>query len=91
MSTGSRVGDSTGNRQGISGSASRSGSRPANTASTSRQRTPTGSVSRQQSSTGSFGNYQRGANTSRYSQRGMSSRSGMSGSSRGMSSRSRRR
>jgi len=73
--TGNRVGDRTGTRGGSLGSANRSRSRQGST----------GSGNRQRSSSGSFGGYQRGANTSRNSQRGMSSRSNMSRSSRGSS------
>jgi len=61
------------NRQGNLGSANRSGTRQPSMSTSNRQR----------SSTGSFGGYQRGANTSRNSQRGVSSRSNMSRSSRG--------
>ncbi|MBV1906233.1 MAG: DUF3300 domain-containing protein [Pseudomonadales bacterium] len=75
--TGNRVNSSnrSTNRQGNIGSSNRSESRQSSIGSNNRQRNPTGS----------FGDYQRGANTARNSQRGMSSRSGMSTSSRGSS------
>ncbi|MDH3643641.1 MAG: DUF3300 domain-containing protein [Gammaproteobacteria bacterium] len=90
-SRGNRVGDArTGSRQGA---ANRSESRQGNLGSTDRSRTrqpSSGGGSRQRSSTGSFSGYQRGANTARNSQRGTSSRSGMSRSSRGGGGRGRR-
>jgi len=86
-SVGSRVGDSrTGNRQGNLSSSDRLSSRQGNLGSANRSgtRQPSmGTSNRQRSSTGSFSGYQRGTNTSRNSQRGMSSRSNMSRSSRG--------
>ena len=96
-SRGTRVGDSrtgagqasaqTGNRsasrQGTAGSAGSRTGQPSTSAS-SRTRQPSTSASSQpRSSSGSFSGYQSGANTARSSQRGTSSRSGMSGSSRG--------
>jgi len=105
--TGSRQGsvgsaDRSGSRQGSVGSADRSrsqqrspgaSSRQGNVGSTDRSRSQprsTGTSSRQ-SSGGSFSGYQRGANTTRNSQRGTSSRSGMSRSSRGGGGRGGRR
>lgn len=71
-SSGTRVGDRSGTRQSSLGSGSHSANQ--NMSST---------ANRQRSSTGAFGDYQRGANTSMNSQRGKSSRSTMSSSSRG--------
>ena len=86
-SKGTRVGDNrSGNRQSNPGSANRSGSRQTNPSSANRSnsRQPSTSAStRQRTSTGSFDGYQRGSSTARNSQRGTSSRSGMSRSSRG--------
>ena len=86
--SGNRFGDSSGGRQ----TSSRTPSASSRTPSAS-SRTPSASSrtpSRQQGSAGSFGDYQRGSSATRSSQRGSSSRSGMSSSSRGsMGGRSR--
>ena len=86
--SGYRVGDSVSTRAGSSGLSNRqsySGNRQDSLGSGSRQ-TSLGSGSRQRSySGGSFGGYQRGSNAARNSQRGMSSRAGMSRGSRGLS------
>lgn len=86
-SAGTRVGDGgTRSAQGNVGAADRSASRQSSDRTRERSGTgqpDMGSGSRQRSSGGSFGGYQSGATTARYSQRGASSRSGMSRSSRG--------
>lgn len=85
--SGYRVGDSASRRGGSTGGLnnrqSYSGNRKNNLGSGNRQ-TSLGSGSRQRSyGGGSFGGYQRGSNAARNSQRGMSSRAGMSRGARG--------
>jgi Protein of unknown function (DUF3300) len=84
--SGYRVGDRASTRPGSPGSSNRqsySGNRQNSLGSGSRQ-TSLGSGSRQSSyGGGSFGGYQRGSNAARNSQRGMSSRAGMSRGARG--------
>ena len=86
-----RVGDT---RTGDRGSANRSGSRQTASQSANRsgaRQSSTGATTRQRASTGSFDGYQRGSSTAMNSQRGMSSRSSMSRSSRGAAGGGRRR
>lgn len=85
-SLGNRVGDRPGSGQGSFKSSNRASGAQGNLGSgnraTSGQRSKS-TTGRAGNSSGSFSGYQRGANTSRNSQRGMSSRSSMSRSSRG--------
>jgi hypothetical protein len=89
---GARVGDTrTSNRAGDPGSANRSGSRQTASQSANRSRPSTAATTSGRPSTGSFDGYQRGSSTATNSQRGMSSRSSMSRSSRGATGGGRRR